>query len=247
MQIYIKEKEKINKVKSSGRKADGGFFLFCFCRQGRHIQLGAALIEYSYASSNKNRGAYSTETHGMKRSGAAEVDNNACGDPDNVTAGFNFGKRKLVYGTDCAHKGVGSGEHQVCANDQNNAQSGNNNAGNKQNNAKPKIRNAEVYDKHAKVNKIAESDCQWKSENNSQGRLTINNYLSDDAKDMKRDGNISKGEWGNAANGVGDGTYGRYAEIKTLNKNKANSHKNEAKQILRYSAFQIHVNLVSFQ
>ena len=161
------------------------------------------LVEYSNASSHKNRGAHGAETDGMKRSRAAEVDNNACGDPNNIPAGFDLGKRKLVNSAYCAHKGIGSGEHQVCADNQNNAQSGHNDARNKQNNAKPKIGHAEVDDYHAKVDKITEADSQRQSENNSQSGLSVNNYLSDNAKHVKGDGNIAEGEGGDAAYGIG--------------------------------------------
>lgn len=123
MSAYIKEKEKFNKENPPINGKSEDFCLFCFCGQGRHVELGEVLIEYSYASSDENSGADGTQSHGMKCACAAEVNNNTCGDPNNIAAGFNLGKRKLVNGAYCAHKGIGSGEHQVCANDQNNAQS----------------------------------------------------------------------------------------------------------------------------
>ena len=98
----------------------------------------------------------------------------------------------------------------------------------------------------SKVDKITEADSQRQSENNTQGGLAVNNYLSDNAKHVKGDGNIAEGEGGDAAYGIGYGTYGGYAEIKTLDKYKANGHKNKAEQILGNSPFKVHSFTVSF-
>lgn len=228
------------------RKLFKNSVLLLFYDQRLHIKLGEVLIEYAYTPSYKNCGADSAETHGMKGAGAAQVNDDACGDPYNVAAGFYTGKRELIHGADCSHESVRRGKHQIGSHNEDHAQSGDDNTGNEQHYAKPKCTDREFDEEHAQVDKIAEGDGQGEGKYYLHSWTAVDYYLANDAEHMKGYGHIAKSEGGDRADGVRYGADGGDAHVQAFDKNKADSHQYKAQNILGYSAFEIHNSTDSF-
>lgn len=201
--------------------------ILLFKNKGLHVEIGAVFVEQANALTDKQGGAYRSETHGMESAGAAEVDNNAGGDPDDIAGGLDLRKWQLVNGADRSHKGVRSRQHQVSSDDKHNAEGGDDNAGDEKNYAQPERIYGVVHNEHKKVDKVTEGDGERKSEYDAYGRLFVDHDLTNDAQHMEGDGHIAEGEWGDHAYSVRHRADGGNAELKALDENKTKGHEHK--------------------
>ena len=161
------------------------------------------LVVNANAAPNKDSCAYCAEANGVESAGAAEIDYNAGSYPDYIAAGFDTGKRQLIHGAYCTHKGIGSREHQVGSNNEYNAQSGHGNTGHQKENAYPEAGNRKINNEHAEVYEITKGYGKRQSQYYPHGRAAVYDYLTYNADHMKSNGHIAEGERGDGADGIG--------------------------------------------